>query len=296
MPTTVGTGRSLDECNARSHTTVLIRRPRSDSTTVSVRFRDMRESDHRALNPLLIYLAPPFLTVIPMLLLIEAGHPDELPETLLIMPALTVIVGICLAPIIWWHAPRAIPQFVRFGVPLAIGMIAGITGALQHSADAGFIVSCLVAAVAWLIAALAMSFWPTPRRMRARDCLASSLTIGFGFLMGGVFLPGFLDVSPEAAASTPHSMLHTVRGQITVFNTDHTRAPFDATSGWQLLIDGGYLKYEPTNPLALGRSAMTIGRGTDPTAGWGWAPDATGDPTTATVRARDESGDVLDTF
>ena len=61
-------------------------------------------------------------------------------------------------------------------------------------------------------------------------------------------------------------------------------------------------------PLAIGTSAgitgalqhsadaVFNGRGTDPTAGWAWAPDATGDPTTATVRARDESGDVLDSF
>lgn len=95
--------------------------------------------------------------------------------------------------------------------------------------------------------------------------------------------------------SSVDSMLATLHAQIQLHDLQHPNDPYDPALGWSQLVDRGYLPAPLRNPLARDRTDISAGRAPDRTAGWACAPDASGAPTTVTVRARDVRGVVLDT-
>ncbi len=124
-------------------------------------------------------------------------------------------------------------------------------------------------------------------------------------ILAAIVIPQFTNASATARDVNISNQLHTVRGQLELFTSEHNDISPQITSGlWTIMLTGSstddtntltptgnawgpYLQAAPYNPLAQSSSVTNA-----PAAGYGWwyQANARGD---FTFRALDSTGSVL---
>ncbi len=109
-------------------------------------------------------------------------------------------------------------------------------------------------------------------------------------ILAAIVIPQFTNASQEAQEASVHSILQTLRSQIELFEVQNAGSVFAATgaTGWDQLINGGYILDAPKNPIANNAVIISAGGG----AGEGWCY-CVGTGTVTTVRPLDTAGAVM---
>lgn len=116
-------------------------------------------------------------------------------------------------------------------------------------------------------------------------------------ILASIVIPQFADASQVASSSSVQSQLHTLRTQIQLYNVQNLATPYDAATivddtFWDPLVQNGYLRTIPKNPLQNNSTRVTTGPGDG--FSWVWADVIAGDTWTLNIYAIDEYGDWFD--
>ena len=87
-------------------------------------------------------------------------------------------------------------------------------------------------------------------------------------ILAAIVVPQFTNATQDAQGGNLKAQLDTLNNQIELFHARTNAYPDFATNGWQQMIDGGYIKAEPKNPV---NGATTVVSSPAAADGWVWA-------------------------
>ncbi len=109
-------------------------------------------------------------------------------------------------------------------------------------------------------------------------------------ILAAIVIPQFTDASQDAMETSLHSQLQTIRSQIELHDVQNPATVFDATTGWDPLVQNDYLQTEPRNPLS---GNPGLGAALVATNGWQWTTNAAGDAWTTSVYPLNAGGTAV---
>ncbi len=94
-------------------------------------------------------------------------------------------------------------------------------------------------------------------------------------ILAAIVVPQFTSAADEAREGNVQSQIRTLENQLELYRARNNGSyPDDFGTFWQVLIDGGYIKTEPRNPLFTGDDPTSVGG--DESTAWTWAADENG--------------------
>jgi prepilin-type N-terminal cleavage/methylation domain-containing protein len=121
--------------------------------------------------------------------------------------------------------------------------------------------------------------WPvratiSARKHRAFTLIELMIVVAILGILAAIVYPFLTDATDEARVSSTLAQLHTLRGAIVRYRSDHGADP-DMTD-WSDLISGGYVPADPLNP---NNNFSSIAASAAANVGWVWRAKGGGDPT-----------------
>ena len=116
----------------------------------------------------------------------------------------------------------------------------------------------------------------TGRRNRAFTLVEILIVVVILGILAAIVVPQFTNAADEARNGNVVTQLRTLENQLELYRARNNGSYPAVDTMWQDLIDGGYIKTTPANPLFTGDDKTTVGASGGETA-WFWDIDeATG--------------------